>query len=84
MNLFMLLGQLGLSDELNGRAAAADRHRLRPVRLPRPRRAHLRRSTRRAFVIAGTPSGVTLSPEGGAHQSAITASIGMELPGLAY
>jgi pyruvate dehydrogenase E1 component len=34
------------------------------------------------FVIAGTPSGVTLSPEGGAHQSTITASIGLELPGL--
>ena len=34
------------------------------------------------FVIAGTPSGVTLSPEGGAHQSTITASVGAELPGL--
>jgi len=34
------------------------------------------------FVFAGTPAGVTLSPEGGAHQSAITASIGMELPNL--
>ena len=34
------------------------------------------------FVLVGTPSGVTLAPEGGAHQSTITASIGMELPGL--
>ncbi|MEX2550388.1 MAG: 1-deoxy-D-xylulose-5-phosphate synthase N-terminal domain-containing protein [Nitriliruptoraceae bacterium] len=34
------------------------------------------------FVIVGTPSGVTLAPEGGAHQSTITASIGVELPGL--
>jgi pyruvate dehydrogenase E1 component len=34
------------------------------------------------FIIAGTPSGVTLAPEGGAHQSTITASIGIELPGL--
>jgi pyruvate dehydrogenase E1 component len=34
------------------------------------------------FVFAGTPAGVTLSPEGGAHQSAITASIGLELPNL--
>ena len=33
------------------------------------------------FVVAGTPSGVTLAPEGGAHQSTITASIGLELPG---
>ncbi|WTW99269.1 hypothetical protein OG216_40645 [Streptomycetaceae bacterium NBC_01309] len=33
------------------------------------------------FIIAGTPSGVTLAPEGGAHQSTVTASIGLELPG---
>ena len=36
------------------------------------------------FVVAGTPAGVTLAPEGGAHQSSITASIGLELPGLTY
>src|SRR5262249_53647501 len=34
------------------------------------------------FVFAGTPAGVTLSPEGGAHQSAVTASLGLELPNL--
>ncbi|MFP4311303.1 MAG: transketolase-like TK C-terminal-containing protein, partial [Nitriliruptoraceae bacterium] len=34
------------------------------------------------FVVVGTPAGVTLAPEGGAHQSTITASIGVELPGL--
>lgn len=32
------------------------------------------------FVVAGTPSGVTLAPEGGAHLSTITASVGLELP----
>jgi pyruvate dehydrogenase E1 component len=32
----------------------------------------------------GTPSGVTLAPEGGAHQSTVTASLGMELPQLTY
>ena len=36
------------------------------------------------FVFAGTPSGVSLSREGGAHQSAITPSIGAELPGLRF
>ena len=36
------------------------------------------------FVLVGTPAGITLSPEGGAHQSTITASIGMELPGIHY
>jgi pyruvate dehydrogenase E1 component len=34
------------------------------------------------FIIVGTPSGVTLSPEGGAHQSTITPSIGLAMPGL--
>lgn len=32
-------------------------------------------------ILVGTPSGVTLAPEGGAHQSVITPSIGLELPG---
>ncbi|MEM7801531.1 MAG: transketolase C-terminal domain-containing protein, partial [Chloroflexota bacterium] len=36
------------------------------------------------FIIAGTPSGVSLSPEGGAHQSAVTSSLGMELPNLNF
>ncbi|MEA2305446.1 MAG: pyruvate dehydrogenase component, partial [Solirubrobacteraceae bacterium] len=31
-------------------------------------------------ILVGTPSGVTLAPEGGAHQSIITASIGLEQP----
>jgi pyruvate dehydrogenase E1 component len=32
-------------------------------------------------IIIGTPSGVTLAPEGGAHQSITTPSIGLEQPG---
>ena len=32
-------------------------------------------------ILIGTPSGVTLAPEGGAHQSIGTASIGLEQPG---
>lgn len=36
-------------------------------------------------ILIGTPSGVTLAAEGGAHQSIITPSIGVEHPGvLAY
>ena len=34
--------------------------------------------------MAGTPAGVTLAPEGGAHQSTITASVGAELPNINY
>lgn len=32
-------------------------------------------------LLVGTPSGVTLAPEGGAHQSIITPSVGLEQPG---
>jgi pyruvate dehydrogenase E1 component len=36
-------------------------------------------------LLVGTPSGVTLAPEGGAHQSITTPSIGLEQPGcLSY
>ncbi|MDX2937790.1 transketolase-like TK C-terminal-containing protein [Streptomyces ipomoeae] len=36
-------------------------------------------------ILVGTPSGVTLAPEGGAHQSIKTPSIGLEQPGcVAY
>jgi pyruvate dehydrogenase E1 component len=34
--------------------------------------------------VAGTPSGVSLAPEGGAHQSTITASVGLELPNVTF
>jgi len=32
-------------------------------------------------ILVGTPSGVTLAPEGGAHQSIVTPSVGLEQPG---
>jgi pyruvate dehydrogenase E1 component len=36
------------------------------------------------FIVLGTPSGVSLSREGGAHQSTVTPGLGMELPGVVY
>ena len=36
------------------------------------------------FLLVATPSGVTLGPEGGAHQSIDTPLIGMGQPGLTY
>jgi pyruvate dehydrogenase E1 component len=32
-------------------------------------------------ILVGTPSGVTLAPEGGAHHSIVTPSVGLEQPG---
>jgi pyruvate dehydrogenase E1 component len=36
------------------------------------------------FMLVGTPAGLTLGPEGGAHQSINTPLIGMGQPGLTY
>lgn len=36
------------------------------------------------FIFAGTPSGLSLNREGGAHQSVYTPLVGMGLPGLLY
>lgn len=36
------------------------------------------------FILVGTPSGVSLSAEGGAHQSVYTPLIGIGQPGLTY
>lgn len=36
------------------------------------------------FLLVATPSGISLSPEGGAHQSINTPLIGMSQPGLTY
>ncbi|MDM7946806.1 MAG: transketolase [Oceanibaculum nanhaiense] len=36
------------------------------------------------FMLVSTPSGITLAPEGGAHQSISTPLIGMGQPGLTY
>ncbi len=36
------------------------------------------------FIVAATPAGLTLAPEGGAHQSIATPLIGIGQPGLSY
>ncbi len=81
-NLFLLLSALGLSSELFGEV-------LLPVGtlydtfIPRGLDALTYGVySESKFIFAGTPSGVSLSREGGAHQSFITPSIGMEMPNL--
>lgn len=84
MNLFMLLGQLGLSHEHHGVALLPVGTVYDPFVL-RGLDAFIYAAYNGArFVVAGTPSGVTLAPEGGAHQSTITPSVGAELPGVHY
>ncbi|MEM1300720.1 MAG: transketolase [Pseudomonadota bacterium] len=83
MNLFLALGAAGLSHSLFG-------ERLLPVGtvydpfVNRGLDALTYACYQDArFLIAGTPSGVTLAPEGGAHQSIGTPLIGMSQDGLA-
>jgi pyruvate dehydrogenase E1 component len=82
MNLFMLLSQLGLADDLSAEPLLPIGTLYDPFVCRGLDALIYAVYSGARFVVVGTPSGVTLSPEGGAHQSTITASIGMELPGL--
>ncbi|BCL16116.1 transketolase-like TK C-terminal-containing protein [Micromonospora sagamiensis] len=84
MNLFLLLGQLGLAWDLSGQPLLPVGTVYDPFVL-RGLDAFLYGTySGSRFVVAGTPSGITLAPEGGAHQSTITASVGLELPGVTF
>jgi pyruvate dehydrogenase E1 component len=81
-NLFLMLAALGLAEPLFG-------ERLLPVGtvydpfVNRGLDALIYAVYQDArFMLAGTPSGITLSPEGGAHQSINTVLTGMSIPGL--
>lgn len=83
MNLFLLLGAAGLAHSLFGK-------RLIPIgTVYDPFVARGLDALNYAcyqdarFMIVGTPSGMTLAPEGGAHQSIATPLIGMAQDGLA-
>jgi len=83
MNLFIMLSALGLSHSING-------ERLIPIgTLYDPFIARGLDALNYAcyqdarFILVATPSGVTLAPEGGAHQSIGTPLIGLAQDGLA-
>jgi pyruvate dehydrogenase E1 component len=81
-SFFVLLSVLGLAPELAGRA-------LLPIGtlydcfLPRGLDPLLHATYSRArFLLVASPSGISLAPEGGAHQSVLTPSLGIETPNL--
>jgi pyruvate dehydrogenase E1 component len=83
MNLFIALSALGLSHAING-------ERLLPIgTLYDPFIARGLDALNYAcyqdarFILAATPSGITLAPEGGAHQSIAEPLIGLAQDGLA-
>ena len=84
MNLFLLLGQLGLSWDLSGQPLLPVGTVYDPFVLRGLDAFVYSVYSGARFVVAGTPSGVSLAPEGGAHQSTITASVGLELPGVTF
>jgi pyruvate dehydrogenase E1 component len=83
-NLFLMLGGLGLTHELFGETLFPIGTLYDPF-VARGLEAFIYALYSGArFIVVATPSGVTLAPEGGAHQSVIIPSIGLELPGLTY
>ncbi|MEM1429899.1 MAG: 1-deoxy-D-xylulose-5-phosphate synthase N-terminal domain-containing protein, partial [Pseudomonadota bacterium] len=83
MNLFLLLGAAGLAHSLWGK-------RIIPIGTVYDPFVHRGLDALNyacyqdaRFMIVGTPSGVTLAPEGGAHQSVGTPLTGMAQDGLA-
>ncbi len=80
MNMFTMLGALGLSHEHNGQLLFPIGTVYDPF-VARGLDAIIHSLYSGAkFIMVATPSGVSLSPEGGAHQAFMTASMGMELP----
>ncbi len=84
MNLFLLLGQLGLAWDLSDQPLLPVGTVYDPFVLRGLDAFIYSVYSGARFIVAGTPSGITLAPEGGAHQSTITASVGLELPGVTF
>ena len=82
MNLFMMLGQLGLTAELLDEPLVPIGTVYDPFIARGLDALIFSLYNESRFILVATPSGVSLAPEGGAHQSTITPSLGIELPGL--
>ena len=84
MNLFMALGQFGLSYELTGQHLIPIGTVYDPFVCRGLDALIYGLYSGAKMIFAGTPSGVSLSPEGGATRSTVTPSLGIELPGLDF
>jgi pyruvate dehydrogenase E1 component len=82
MNLFMLLAMFGIADDLCGQQLIPIGTVYDPFVLRGLDALIYGLYSGARFIFAGTPSGITLAPEGGAHQSTVTPSLGIELPKL--
>jgi pyruvate dehydrogenase E1 component len=84
MNLFMALGQFGLSYELTGQHLIPIGTVYDPFVCRGLDALIYSLYVGSKMIFAGTPAGVSLSPEGGAHQSTVTTSLGIELPNMVF
>ena len=84
MNLVLLLGQFGLTREVQGRQLFPIGTLYDPFVMRALEGIVYSVYSGSRFILAGTPSGISLSREGGAHQSLNTPGIGMETPALTY
>ncbi len=84
MNLFLLLGQLGLAGETFCEPLVPIGTVYDPFVLRGLDAFVYSLYSGSRFIVVGTPAGVALGYEGGAHQSIITPSVGAELPGVCY
>jgi pyruvate dehydrogenase E1 component len=83
-DLFLLLGALGLGRDHAGAAVAAIGTLYDPFVTRGLDALYHALYAGGRFIVVATPSGVSLAPEGGAHQSVITPGIGITLPGITY
>ncbi len=83
MNLFILLSALGLSHSLFGERLIPIGTLYDPFIMRGLDALNYACYQDARFVLVATPSGLTLAPEGGAHQSIATPLIGMAQDGLA-
>ena len=75
-----LLGELGATWSRDGQPLLPIGTIYDPFVEPGTRAMVVRHIAGGQAILVGTPSGVTLAPEGGAHQSIITPSVGLEQP----
>ncbi len=83
MNLFLLLAAAGLSHSLFGKRLIPIGTVYDPFICRGLDALNYACYQDARFLIVGTPSGITLAPEGGAHQSIATPLIGLAQDGLA-
>ncbi|MCW2236405.1 transketolase-like TK C-terminal-containing protein [Azospirillum canadense] len=82
-NLFILLSALGLSHSLFGERLLPIGTVYDPFIMRAADQMNYACYQDARFLLVATPSGVTLAPEGGAHQSIATPLVGMAQDGLA-